>query len=291
MICSVGQRLRQARLEQRLDLSAVVAKTKINEKYLKAIEGDQRESLPSAFFYKHFVDQYARALSLDVREILDEVDRLLSAEAPLPLPGQNEKVPRRISPVQYVSRESHSRLYLSLAVLALALVGSSGLYIWWHDMRLPIGQPAPNTVQAAAKSAPTVKRAQPLGDANPTAPTTDQPASLAAAQSASPQHASVTETARLAAGYKVLLDLIARESTWLSISSDGRMVFTGVLTRNQTKTVEGKEFARLRVGNAAALDVRLNGKPIGPLGSQGQGLVVVFTPGNFQIVAPVKEGD
>ncbi len=82
MICSVGQRLRQARLEQGLDLSTVVAQTKISEKYLKAIEADHRDELPSAFFYKHFVGQYARALSLDAKEIGEEVDRLLSAEAP-----------------------------------------------------------------------------------------------------------------------------------------------------------------------------------------------------------------
>jgi cytoskeleton protein RodZ len=304
MICSVGERLRQARLEQGLDLSAVVAQLKINEKYLKAIEAGQRDRLPSAFFYKHFVVQYARALSLDVKEISEEVDRLLSAEAPLPLPGQHEKI-ARISPAVYASRDSSSRLYVSLGVLAVALMGCSGFYVWWHNMQLPARQSSPGAVRAAAKripaaanntppaamSTPDVARPQPLENASAAAPTPATPVSLASSQPASPQRPSSTETTRLAAGYKVLLDLVARESTWLSISSDGRMVFTGILAPHETKTVEGKEFAKLRVGNAAGLDVRLNGRMIGPLGSRGQVLVVVFTPDNFQIVVPTKEGD
>jgi isopentenyl diphosphate isomerase/L-lactate dehydrogenase-like FMN-dependent dehydrogenase len=90
----------------------------------------------------------------------------------------------------------------------------------------------------------------------------------------------------------VLLDLMAREETWLSASSDGKMVFQGILAPHDTKTIEGREFAKLKVGNAAGLEVRLNGKPVGPLGARGQVLEVVFRPDNFQIVPPAsKESD
>ena len=60
---------------------------------------------------------------------------------------------------------------------------------------------------------------------------------------------------------------------------------------NQTKSVGGKQFAKMRVGNAAGLEVRLNGKLLGPLGARGQVLIVLFTPDNFQIVSPPKESD
>jgi len=92
-------------------------------------------------------------------------------------------------------------------------------------------------------------------------------------------------------GYKVMLDLMAREATWLSVSSDGKPVFSGILQANQSKTVGGKQFAKMRVGNAAGIEVRLNGKLIGPLGARGQVLVVLFTPDNFEIVAPPRESD
>src|SRR5271163_1030236 len=179
MICSVGQRLRQARLEQGLDLSTVVAQTKINEKYLKAIEADHRDELPSAFFYKHFVDQYARALSLDAKEIGEEVDRLLSAEAPLPLPGQNGKIVR-VSPLMYAPRDSSKRLYASLAVLAVALVGCSGLHVWWHNQRIPVAQRTPRSVRAAVKSAPAAADTTPPAVPSPSVSSTAIPVSLTA---------------------------------------------------------------------------------------------------------------
>jgi Helix-turn-helix domain len=55
-VCEVLQR---ARLDQGIDLATVAARTKINAKYLQAIEADDRKSLPGGFFYKSFVHQYA----------------------------------------------------------------------------------------------------------------------------------------------------------------------------------------------------------------------------------------
>jgi hypothetical protein len=91
--------------------------------------------------------------------------------------------------------------------------------------------------------------------------------------------------------YKVMLDLLAHEATWVSVSSDGKPVFSGILQPNQSKTVGGKESAKMRIGNAAGVEVRLNGKLLGPLGARGQVLIVLFTPDNFQIFFPPKESD
>ena len=87
---------------------------------------------------------------------------------------------------------------------------------------------------------------------------------------------------------KLSVGLSATERTWVSVSSDGKTVFRGVLRASQTKNIEGLDNAKLLTGNAAGLDVRWNGKPIGPLGLHGQVRVVVFTPENFQILSPRK---
>ena len=93
------------------------------------------------------------------------------------------------------------------------------------------------------------------------------------------------------AGSRVELALTATEETWLSVSSDGTPVFSGLLEANQTKTIEGKEFAKLRVGNAAGLEVQLNGKSLGPLGAHGQVRDLVVTPDKFQFVPPPNENE
>lgn len=88
-----------------------------------------------------------------------------------------------------------------------------------------------------------------------------------------------------------MLDLMAHEATWLSVSCDGKPAFSGILRANETKTLGSKEFATMRVGNAAGIEVRLNGKLLGPLGAHGQVLVVRFTPDHFHIVTPPRESD
>jgi len=253
---SVGEKLQRARLERGLDLASVASLTKINAKYLQAIEADDRASLPSAFFYKSFVHQYALLLSLDTHELDAEIDPVLNAEAPPTLPGQETREARSLPPLKAGGyRFYRQNQYASYAALIIVLLGCSGIYSWWHKAQTS----AP--VQQAK-----VQRAQPAAVQPP--PQVPIPS------------------------YKVLLELLAREETWLSVSSDGRTVFSGILGRNQSKSVEGRESAKLKVGNAAGLEVRLNGKLISPLGARGQVLVVVFHPDNFQIVpqAP-REGD
>ena len=273
---SVGETLQRARLGQGLDVATVAARTKINAKYLAAIEADDRGSLPSSFFYKSFVQQYARALSLDTKQIDAEIDRVLSADAPRPLPGEDNPTVREIPPVELSSGLAKTRMYASLAGLILMMVACSAIYGWWY--------------QDHFKEFVRAETSAPVTESTPAAAV---PVSLPPPPIERPPQVAVVPPPQPPAqpGSKVLLDLIAHEDTWLSVTSDGKPVFSGILAVNQTKTVEGKESAKMRVGNAAGIEVRLNGKPLGPLGHRGQVLVVVFTPDNFQIVTPAKESD
>src|SRR5260370_36985973 len=265
---SVGEKLQRARLDRGFDLASVASLTKINPKYLQAIEADDRASLPSAFFYKSFVHQYASILSLDTRELDAEIDSVLNAEAPLPLPGQETREARSLPPLKLGGYRFYGQSpYASLAAVVIVMLGCSGIYSWWRKAQTFAIQSSAPVQEAKAQPAVAIT------------PAILQP----------PQPARGLETIP---GYKVLLELLAREETWLSVSSDGRKVFSGTLGPNESKSVEGRQFAKLTVGNAAGLEVRLNGKLISPLGGHGQVLVVVFHPDNFQIVPqPPKETD
>ena len=84
----------------------------------------------------------------------------------------------------------------------------------------------------------------------------------------------------------LVLSLSATERTWLSVTSEGKQIFSGFLQPGETKTLSGLEAARMKVGNAGGLEIRWNGKPVGPLGSSGQVRTIVFTPDNLEIVEP-----
>jgi cytoskeletal protein RodZ len=300
---SVGETLRRARLEQGLDLATLASRTKISAKYLQAIESDDRKSLPSGFFYRSFVDQYAKSLSLDTQEIDAEVDRVLSADQPLPLPGFDSVVARNVPPITFVHRFHTPRSYASAASLALVLLGCSGVYAWWHDARSSVSlQGMIDHVRAFAAPKPTVPRLKinhpaPKPFVVPSAPpqAAPEPVPVSLSSNTKPDEVDestiASESHAAASDYKVMLDLMAHEATWLSVSSDGKPVFSGILQANQSKSVGGKQFAKMRVGNAAGLEIRLNGKLLAPLGARGQVLIVLFTPDNFQIFSPPKESD
>ena len=276
---SLGETLQRARVEQGLDLEKVSLRLKINPKDLAAIEGDQRAGLPSAFFYRSFVHQYALALSLDVGLIDAKLDQILSAEAPLPLPGQDGNPIRKREPEVQV-RSSRIQIHWWMAAAGIVILAGAGIYAWraksWptNPLGASMGKLA-RTGQATAAPLAPAPAAKPVVELQPAA----LPTVPAAPAAPAPENVD-----------RMTINLLAREQTWLSIYSDGRQVYSGVLQANETKAVEGKQFARMTIGNAGGLEVQFNGRPIGSLGARGQVRTVLFTRDNFQIVQTVKDG-
>jgi cytoskeleton protein RodZ len=87
----------------------------------------------------------------------------------------------------------------------------------------------------------------------------------------------------------VQLRIQATERTWVSVSAGGRNLFTGVLDVAEQKEIDGLANAKLVTGNAAGLDVRWNGKPLGPLGNRGQVRTIIFTPDKYEFVVPMPK--
>jgi hypothetical protein len=183
-------------------------------------------------------------------------------------------MPAQQRDVKPSSGSQGARKYFSYAALVLILVASSGIDDWWHESRAAATEKIESRAPIAENTAPR-RTPRPAAGRVSLASVSQVGAGPAAA----------------AAGSRVELALTATEETWLSVSSDGTPVFSGLLEANQTKTIEGKEFAKLRVGNAAGLEVRLNGKPLGPLGAHGQVRDLSFTPDKFQFVPPPKESE
>src|SRR5580704_2543905 len=268
-VCEVLQR---ARLDQGIDLATVAARTKIKAKYLQAIEADDRRNLPGGFFYKSFVHQYAKFLGVDTSVIDDEIDRALRADAALPLPSV-----ARQTAVKRSSRSWSTKRSLFYAALVLILVACSGIDGWWHGRAVATEK---IESQAAVVENTTRRKAPSPASGRVSLASVSQVAARPAA--AAPVIAAARRDKPAApSGSRVELDLTATEETWLSVSSDGMPVFSGLLEANQTKTIEGKELAELRVGNAAGLEVRLNGKPLGPLGAHGQVRDLLLTSDKF----------
>ena len=71
----IGEVLERARVRRGLDFETVAAETKIHVKYLRALENEDWEALPSTAYAKGFLRTYARLLGLDADALVDEYRR------------------------------------------------------------------------------------------------------------------------------------------------------------------------------------------------------------------------
>jgi cytoskeletal protein RodZ len=68
----IGERLREARMRQSLDINEVEVATKIRAKYLRALENDEFSMLPGRTYVKSFLRTYAEYLGLDAQLLVEE---------------------------------------------------------------------------------------------------------------------------------------------------------------------------------------------------------------------------
>jgi cytoskeleton protein RodZ len=84
MAKSVGEQIKQARLERGLTLEQVSQATRIRKHYLEAIENDQRNVLPSPVQGRGFLRLFAGHLNLPVAPLLAAWDGKVPVEPPSP---------------------------------------------------------------------------------------------------------------------------------------------------------------------------------------------------------------
>ncbi len=111
----IGNSLREARLRQQLDFPELEHETKIRAKYLRALEDERFELLPSHTYVKGFLRSYADSLGLDGQLYVDEYNsRYVIGE---------DEVPMRTRRVPAARRRKSERRESSMVLLALALIG------------------------------------------------------------------------------------------------------------------------------------------------------------------------
>ena len=68
----IGEKLRKAREAKGLSISDIEKTTKIQSRYLEAIENNEFDKLPGDFYVRAFIRQYAQIVGIDGKELLNE---------------------------------------------------------------------------------------------------------------------------------------------------------------------------------------------------------------------------
>lgn len=204
--------------------------------------------------------------------LLREVDRSLASKAPEQHPARDTVAPTppQRSAVSVVSR---AQLAASrIAVRAASVVAQIGAQVivqgrrWW-----PRGMAA-NAAAGAAAAALLVlflwflwPTPQPAAQAQQTSQA-EPPVESGRPANAAP--AAAVQSGVVPAGLNVTL--VASAQCWIRAVADGAKTIERVMRAGETVELSGDNQIVLRVGDAAAVRVTLNGQAMGPLGARGE---------------------
>ena len=133
---TIGAKLRQARLDKNISLIELQQMTKIQKRYLEAIEAERFDQLPGTFYVRAFIRQYAAAVGEDGDKLVAVFDGKDTLDAPLPKRPQPETVSGSRK-AQHVEEKSGSFVVRYLPMILLGLVAITIVsivgYMAWQD--------------------------------------------------------------------------------------------------------------------------------------------------------------
>ena len=122
----IGQVLEQARDRAGLEIADVEEQTKIRAKYLRALESESWDELPSSAYAKGFLRTYSQLLGLDAEALVDEYRRQVESDLNEPsYPLGDQVLERRRRHGGPGGRRSRIPIVLGLIVLVAAGVGAA----------------------------------------------------------------------------------------------------------------------------------------------------------------------
>jgi cytoskeleton protein RodZ len=121
----IGDALRSARERRGLTVAEVEAQTKIRGKYLRALEEEEWDVLPSAAYVKGYLRTYARLVGIDADALVDEYRRQVEVniEPPHLLPFGDPVLEGREPLVELEERRRWGRPFVAGAALTLLVIG------------------------------------------------------------------------------------------------------------------------------------------------------------------------
>lgn len=280
LMFEIGNTLREARLRRGLDILQCETETKIRAKYLRAMEDENFDLMPSPTYVRGFLRTYADFLDLDGQLVLDEYESRFgmfeadprgadaepwrrgvsdgSGAGPAGGPARSRVRARAGAPSGRPSparshRPPKRRRSTELRLLWLAIGGVMGVALLvWMGVGGTAERPAP--IPGAAAMAEQQEQGQRVVDP-------DRPEQEAPARSPS---------------VSIVLTGVGDIGSWVSVragDAEGRVVYEQVLGPGATKSFRVRNPIHITTGNSAGLDVTIDGDEVALEGATGRWLL------------------
>lgn len=163
---SLGASLRTAREAMGVSLRQVSEQTRIQMRYLEAIEADDFKSLPGGIFNRSFVKAYARQVGVGEEQAMEAYTRTAREQGT----PADEEMPTSYQPRVYTNGDSTRSPVVNMLLAALILgvfgIGVYALLQWYSRRAAGAGTQA---ALALAANSPTPAVSSPTPEATPAA--------------------------------------------------------------------------------------------------------------------------
>lgn len=314
----LGPWLRETREAQGSSLAEAEARTRIRQKFLAALEAEEWARLPGEVTSRGFLRKYAAYLGLDPKEAIERyqaamatrprakkpdqaaADDVLAIEAPAE--REVDYRPIEVNLIEVQPRRAPWG-WIAAAVLILAAAAAA----WWIftfrpgwidnvTALLPAGQqptlvstPQDSAVAAAPTATPIVIRVTATHTSTPLPTPTHTATATPLAEPTGTggpgkEDAELTPEPTSQAVRLLLLQLDATQRAWVRVVVDGQVRLETILEAGEGGEWEAQQAINLRTGNAAGIQVRLNGEPRGALGGAGEVIELSWTLEDGQLI-------
>ncbi len=276
-----GERLRQARESQGLSLAQTAIETRILQQWLIALEEGAFDRLPNDVVARGFIRNYAQYLGLPTDELIELYRRERGGSGPI-----------QVVPTSHAPR-SRSYVLPSFFVVFFMTMALVGLTYFTLSAFGRVGNRAtPDTVMGTT---PTIPTPTSLGEntfsptpgptdassANPTAaggdplqltatptvvPTRPIPTAGGENPPSTPTPPALSPTLAAPIVVEVSIEPGVGES-WLRVQTDGTTAYEQIMQSGERETFQANRQVFIRAGNPAVVQVTVNGRQRGTLGS------------------------
>lgn len=276
----IGERLKEAREEKNLSLESLQETTKIQKRYLEAIEQGNFKILPGTFYARAFIKEYAAAVGLDPNELLEEY----KADVPQP---EEERTPQ-YSHIQRSRKDNNPAKstavfsFIPTVIVVLLVIGI--VFVVWFFLQGSASEESNEPAQpqddnevtynsdedsqenAGAEddgsSAGSDSESEETNEGNADAKSEKEQPELTVEEEGTGNSPESTLNLKNA-GDDVTATVEAEGDSWLEVENDnGESLFSGMVsTDNSPVEVDLSSTDRVwfSVGNAPALDITIDG--------------------------------
>lgn len=275
----LGLRLKEAREEKGLTLEDLQGTTKIQKRYLAAIEEGNYDVIPGKFYVRAFIKQYSETVGLDTELLFDEYKQDVPSSHSDDVSEKISQMPAKKELPKSASKfmEALPTIFMIIGVIIVAAI----VYIFFqggNQSQSPPEQESPTTETSqysVTEGSPLTNQNSGQGNENAQPEEAGNETGESDASSAEPpkpqmkitelSRENATTTYELTGVETVQLEVIAKENSWVRIRDGAKKELqSGELSSGKTMTqdISGHTEVDLRLGNAPGIEMKINGETV-----------------------------